>query len=274
MVAGAGLLEALEVCVEIDLREEGGSVDSRQLRLLLVASPVRAREPGEFQCSDRRRFLQVRPAAEIGELALRVERDLPVGLPGELDLVGLTFSLEPGDCLLTRELLAGPRAAFGKLTPHLLLDRSEIVFGDRLGKLEVVVEAVGDRGTDRDLDPWMKPQHRLREQVRGRVPQDCERVHVLRIARGQESDLLPVRERQAKVSRRAVHADQHSLLGELWTDRARRVESRSAVRELELGGVREHDLHRAGGYESEVMRGVCPGTSWPYCTARWGQALA
>src|SRR5690242_21794374 len=36
-----GVLEELQVIVELLLRLPGGAVDSRQLRLLLVASPVR-----------------------------------------------------------------------------------------------------------------------------------------------------------------------------------------------------------------------------------------
>ena len=87
-------------------------------------------------------------------------------------------------------------------------------------------------------------------------------------------DLLAVRERKTKITRGAVHADEHGLLGELQADRARRVEPRSTVRQLELRGVREHDLHRAGGYESGAMRGLCPGASQPHCTEIRGQALA
>ena len=43
------LLEPLEVRVEVGLREERRSVDPGQLRVLLVAAPVRAGEPGELE---------------------------------------------------------------------------------------------------------------------------------------------------------------------------------------------------------------------------------
>ena len=71
-----------------------------------------------------------------------------------------------------------------------------------------------------------------------------ERVGVLRVARREELDGLAVLEREAQVARRAVHAREHGLLGELRPDRARGVEAGRAVGELELGGVGKDDLHR------------------------------
>ena len=44
MVARACLLEPLEVRVEVGLRVERRAVDPRELRVLLVAAPVRAGE--------------------------------------------------------------------------------------------------------------------------------------------------------------------------------------------------------------------------------------
>jgi hypothetical protein len=44
MVAGAGLLEALEVRLEVVLGEERRAVDARELGPAGVAAPVRARE--------------------------------------------------------------------------------------------------------------------------------------------------------------------------------------------------------------------------------------
>ncbi len=79
VVARAGLLEPLEMRVEVLLAEERRPVDARQLRVLLVAAPVGAGERGELEGLDRRRGLQVRAAAEVGEVALGVERDRALG---------------------------------------------------------------------------------------------------------------------------------------------------------------------------------------------------
>ncbi len=188
-------LEALEVQVEIGLRVEGRPVDPRQLRVLLVAAPVRAREAGQLQRLDRLGALQVRAAAEVGEVALRVQRDRLLGVGDELDLVRLVLLLEAPARLVAGDLLALPRAALGELAADLLLDAAEVLLGDRLRELEVVVEAVLDRRPDRDLDPGIEPADGLGEQVRARVAQDGECVRIGRVARGQDLDLFPVLER-------------------------------------------------------------------------------
>ena len=248
VVARLRLLEPLEVGVEIGLRVEGGAVDPGQLRVLLVAAPVGAGERGQLDRLDRLRVLQVRAAAEVGELALRVEGDVALGRVDELDLVALALGLEAPLRLLGRDLLALPAAALLQLALDLRLDLLEVLLADRLGELEVVVEAVLDRRPDRDLDARIEPADGLGEQVRGRVAQHGERVRVARVARGQDLDRLAVGERQAQVLDVAVLADQHRLLGQLGADRARGVEAGGAVRKFEFRGVGENDLHDRSGY--------------------------
>ena len=160
------LLDPLEVGLEVVLRVERGAVDPRELRVLLVPAPVGAREARQLERLDRLRVLEVRAAAEVGELALRVERDVALRRVDELDLVGLALVLEAPARLIAGNLLPRPRAALGELTADLLLDPLERVLTDRLGELEVVVEAVLDRRADRDLDPGVEPANRLRQQVR------------------------------------------------------------------------------------------------------------
>ena len=111
VVARARLLEPLEVRVEVGLREERRAVDPRQLRVLLVAAPVRAGEARQLDRLDRRRVLQVRAAAEVGEVALRVERDVALGRVHELDLVRLALGLEAGARLVAADLVALPARA-------------------------------------------------------------------------------------------------------------------------------------------------------------------
>src|SRR6266568_8284298 len=89
MVAALRILETLEVRVEVGLGVERGAVDARQLGVLLVAAPVRAGEPRQLDGLDRARVLQMRAAAEIGEVALRVERDRAFRGVDELHLVRL-----------------------------------------------------------------------------------------------------------------------------------------------------------------------------------------
>ena len=221
VVARARLLEPLEVRVEIVLRVERGAVDPGQLRVLLVAAPVRAREAGQLDRLDRLRVLQVRAAAEVGEVALRVERDRALGGVDELDLVRLALLLEApraSSAVISSRSQARPSFSSRPISASMR-SRSASWIGS--GKLEVVVEAVLDRRPDRDLHAGVEPPHRLGEQVRGRVAEDVERVRIVLVAGRQDLDLLAVGERQAQVADVAVRADEHRLLGELRADRAR-----------------------------------------------------
>src|SRR5919202_854576 len=95
VVAPLGVLDLLEVLLERLLRVERGAVDPGELLVVLVAAPVRAGEAGEPERPDRLRVLEVRAAAEVGEVALRVDRDRVVRGVDELDLVRLVVRLEP-----------------------------------------------------------------------------------------------------------------------------------------------------------------------------------
>ncbi len=109
VVALLRLLETLQIGVEVGLRVEGRPVDPGQLGVLLVAAPVGAREARQLDRLDRGRVLEVRAAAEIREVALRVERDLALGGVDELDLVVLALLGEEALRLLGRDLAALPR---------------------------------------------------------------------------------------------------------------------------------------------------------------------
>src|SRR5919202_668265 len=248
VIAALRLLQPFEVRVEVGLRVEGRAVDPRQLLVVLIASPVRAREARELDRLDRLRVLQVRPAAEVGEVPLRVEGDRSLGGVDELDLVRLVLLQEPLPRLGRADFLAPPLASLRQLAPDLLLDSRQGLLADRLRKLEVVVEAVLDRRPDRDLHARVKTPHRLGEEVRRRVTQHRERVRVKLVARGQDLDRLPVRERQPEVLDAAVGADENGLLGELRSDRPRGIEARRAVGKLQLGLIGKDDLHGHPGY--------------------------
>src|SRR5207247_4409018 len=109
--AAPRLLEPLEIRVEVLRRVERGAVDAGQLLVLLVAAPVRAGERGQLERLDRLRVLQVRAAAEVGEVPLGVEADRALGGLDELDLVGLVLLEEALPRLGGAQLLAAPLAA-------------------------------------------------------------------------------------------------------------------------------------------------------------------
>src|SRR5216110_2208081 len=105
---------------------------------------------------------------------LSVERDVALRGVNELELVRVVREQLPR--LVARDLAALPAAAFLQLAPDLLLDPLEILLPDRLGEVEVVVEAVLDRRPDRQLDSRVETTDRLCQEVRRGMPEDGQRV--------------------------------------------------------------------------------------------------
>ena len=75
------------------------------------------------------------------------------------------------------------------------------------------------------------------------MAQDVERVGILRVAGRQDLDRLPVAQGEAQVLGLAVRPDEDGLLRQLGADRSSRVEPSRTFGKLELGGVRQNDLH-------------------------------
>src|SRR5581483_4981099 len=150
--------------------------------------------------------------------------------------------------LVPRYPLPHPLAALRELAVDLGLDRLQILLPDRLREVEVVVEAVLDRGPDSELHPGIEPGDRLGEQVRRRVAQHRQRVRIVLVAGGEDLDRLTLRQRHAQVLHTSVDAPEHRLLGELRTDRPRRVEPGPAVRKFKFGIVGEEHLQAGQGY--------------------------
>ena len=118
----------------------------------------------------------VRPAAEIDEIALAVERHARrVEALEDLDLERLVALAEEADRLLARHLLPLEGMVRLRDLAHDFLDLDEVLRRERLRFREVVVEAVLDRGADGDAHRGEEPLHRLRHHVRRGVAQDGER---------------------------------------------------------------------------------------------------
>ena len=131
VVTGPRLLEPAEVLIEVRLGVERRAVDAGELRVLLVAAPVRAGQARELDGLDRGRVLEVRSAAEVGEVALRVQRDRAVRGVDELDLVRLALRLEARPRLVGARLRAPPRApsAISRLISSSMRSRSASPIG-------------------------------------------------------------------------------------------------------------------------------------------------
>ena len=266
MVAGARLLEPLEVLGQLVLGRERGPVDPGQHLAVGVAAPVGAGHGRQLVRLRAAGVGRVRPAAEVEELAVAIQAD---GLHAlvldqvldQLHLVGLILLEVALDRLAHGDLGALERLAGLDVLAHLGLDALEValVDGDAVGELEVVVEAVGDRRADRHLGARIELQHRLGEHVRDVVAQQLQRVAVAGLG-GDDLDRLAVHQRQRQVPDPAVvvrrpvallravaveHADGHRGPGEAGADVGGEVGSGGAVGQFTDGAVRERDAHRA-----------------------------
>ena len=126
MVARRRLRGAPLVLLELLLGRERGAVDALQPLVLLVALPVDGRRLEQLDRADLLQVAHVRPAAEVEELAVVVDRDrLAVGDVLEaLDLEALAALAEEPRGLFARHLDALERAPLGEDLAHLRFDRA------------------------------------------------------------------------------------------------------------------------------------------------------
>ena len=117
-------------------------------------------------------------AAEVGEVAADIERDLAVvGDVGEaFDFVLLAASGEEGVGVFAGHDLAFEREMrLGDLF-HFRFDLRQVVDGEARFQVEVIVEAVLGRGTDVEFSVRVEFLHRRGHHVRRAVPNGFQRV--------------------------------------------------------------------------------------------------
>ncbi len=135
MVALRRLLEPDEMRLELLPVQPAGAVDARELRVVLVAAPIGARDPGQLErvgieLAGRG---EMRPAAEVEPAAGAVHGDHLVRgqLHHPFGLERLALLLEEVADLLPVPFLADQRRVGADDPPHLLLDERELLLGER-----------------------------------------------------------------------------------------------------------------------------------------------
>ena len=192
VVSFGGLLELVQVIGQGLFRLPGGAVDALQHRAVLVAAPVGTRDTLQLEVSEPLGTGHVRADAHVDErVGVAVGADhaaladlggvFRIGLGGldaldDLDLVRLIGEQLLG--LVHRHLGTHERLIGLHDGTHLCLDRHQIVVveGLAVGKFEVIIEAVLDRRSDRELGAREQPCDGLRHHVGGRVPQHMAAV--------------------------------------------------------------------------------------------------
>ncbi len=180
----------------------------------------------------------MRAAAQVGEGALAVRGDGLVfrQLADEFALEGLLLERVPRLELVEHRALE--RLVLGDDLAHPLLDRLEVFGRERAADLEVVVEAVLDRGTDAELRQREQVLDRLGHHVSGGVSKDVQRLGA---SVGDYLDRVAIRDGRAHVDLLAVHLAGQRGLGEAGADRLSDIEDRRALRDVLLASIRELD---------------------------------
>src|SRR3954452_650199 len=181
MVALLGFFLTMDPLVEFLFRVERRSIDALELRVLLVAKPVRARDGEQLEGLDASGGWDVRAAAEVEELSRFVDGDLFIGrgeLLDEVTLHEIAFTLELLEALVARQEFLRVRDVLLHELSHLLFDLGEVFGRERGWAIEVVEEATLGCRTVTELGLRKKLEHGGGEQVRGRMAENFERLRI------------------------------------------------------------------------------------------------
>ena len=190
----------------------------------------------------------MRPSAEVLEGAVAVQRDglgalVTRQVLDQLDLVILALGAKQLDSLAGGELAALEGLVRLDVLGHLLLDPREVLGTGALAvrKVDVVIEALGDRRADRDLRRRPKIEYRLGEHVCGVVADELQRLGTVL---GDDLELGAVLEGSAEVPQLAVHLDGQRRTRQAGSDLGRGVGAGRALGQREPRAVRQLDFER------------------------------
>ena len=169
-----GLLNALEVGVQLVLLGEGDTVDALEGLAAGVAPPVGGVAGGQLDgvALDPAGGVQMGAGAQIGELALLVEGDVGVlrQIMDQLHLVGLALLLHELEGLFPGQLKALQLQLLLADLAHLSLKLLQDLRSEGEGGVHVVVKALVDGGADGQLYLRVQALHRLGQNVGAGVP--------------------------------------------------------------------------------------------------------
>ena len=180
VVAELGLLELVEVGVELGRGGEGRAVDALELFVVLVAAVVGARDGQQFEGLDLLRVLHVGAGAQVDELTVLVEGDgLALGNVGKTaELVAfLADLLDDADGFVATDLFAREGLVLGDDLLHFGLDLREVLGGQLVVEVDVVIEAGLRRRADVELRVRKDAKDGRGEHVRAGVTEFFEGSH-------------------------------------------------------------------------------------------------
>ena len=207
VVALCRLLQHVKVGIKFFLLLKRRAIDALQHLILLTAAPVCTCDTLQLKCLDLAGRDDMGACAEVGELALRIERGHLVlrQILNQLHLIVLTLLTEECNRLCTGNLAADKRQILLDDLLHFLFDITKIGIRQLVLHVEIVVEAVLDRRSDRELHVALRVQalHRLCHDVRSRMAQS---VAAALIIKGQHAQRSILRDRRRQIDDLAVEA--------------------------------------------------------------------
>ena len=163
VVALFRFLDPVQIFLQLLLIREAGSIDSGEHLVLLAASPVGSRQAGELDGLHIFGIVQMRACAQIHEFALTVKADYRIlrQILDQLHLIVFVSLLHEGDRLITGKRKALQRQALLHDLLHFLFDCGKILAGNGLLKFKIIVKAVLDGRSDRQLRIRIQALYRL-----------------------------------------------------------------------------------------------------------------
>ena len=181
VVALLGLFELMQIGIQFFLLRPGRAIDALQHLVLGIAAPVCTRQFHQLEHLQLAGRRHVRAAAQVGEIALGIQRHFLVGGNGrdDLGLVMLVDALEIFDRLIARQYLARHRnVALGQFA-HAFFQCGQVFRRERAMIGEIVKEAVLDHRADGHLRIGKQLLDSISQQVGGGVANDLQTIRIL-----------------------------------------------------------------------------------------------
>ena len=218
MVAALGLLQHVQVGLELLLVRPRGAIDPLEHLVVGIPAPVRARDAHELErLAEPSGRGEVRTAAEVDPVALAVEGDGLVARDAldDLRLVLLAPLAEEPDRLVAAPHLARDGLVAVDDLAHAILHALQVLGREGLIAGEVVVEPVLDGRPDGDL--------RLRPELLDRLGEDVGRVVAQQLERllgipGHDGDGRVGVDGRGEIAHRTVDPDCERRPGESLAD--------------------------------------------------------
>ena len=155
------------------------AIDTLQLRLIGIATPVCHRGRDQLVGLDILRAHQMRAGTQIHEAALVIERNLRVlrQILDQFHLVRLSLFFHKFDCFRSGQGKPLDPVAFLDDLLHLRFQLIQILPGKR-SRIKVIVKSVLDGRPDRHLGLREKPFYRLRQNMRCGMPKHFKPLRI------------------------------------------------------------------------------------------------